>query len=255
MKSLQGKGMKLTVVGCSDAFCSGGRLQTCFHVSAWGVDFLIDCGATSLAGLAREGIDPNKIPAVFITHLHGDHFAGLVWLMLHAKYVGQRRAPLTITGPAGIEKRFTEACEALFPGTTSGPRNFELTFIEYRERVPLDVEGVRVTPFEVSHPSGAPPYALRFEVEGKTLAFSGDTEWVESLVPAAQGADLYITECYAFERDAKYHMNWRTIEANIGRLGARRIMLTHMGAEMLANMSTISHPNVVIARDGLVLEI
>ena len=62
---------------------------------------------------------------------------------------------------------------------------------------------VRVTPFEVKHPSGAPPYALRFEIEGKVLSFTGDTEWVERLVPAGRGADLYIMECYQFEGEPR----------------------------------------------------
>ena len=47
--------------------------------------------------------------------LHGDHFAGLVWWLLHAHYVTQRTAPLTIAGPAGIAQRFAAAAEALFP--------------------------------------------------------------------------------------------------------------------------------------------
>jgi ribonuclease BN (tRNA processing enzyme) len=247
--------MQLTVIGSSDAFGSGGRLQTCFHVSHSGGAFLIDCGATSLIGLAREGIDPNSISTIFITHLHGDHFAGLVWWLIHAIHVSKRTAPLTITGPASIEERFTTAAEALFPGATTAPRPFALTFRTYRERSPLSEGGVTVTPFEVSHPSGAPPYALRFEVDGKILTFSGDTEWVESLIDAADGADLYITECFAFTANARYHMNWRTIEENLPRLKARTVLLTHMGPDMLANQSQIQHPAVMIAADGMKCQI
>lgn len=245
--------MRVTVLGSSDAFGSGGRLHTCFHVSAWGVEFLIDCGATALMGLERQGLDPNRISAIFITHLHGDHFAGLVWWLIHANHMASRTAPLTVTGPAGIEKRFTTAAEALFPGSTTTPRKFDLRFVEYREREPLDVEGVRVTPFEVSHPSGAPPYALRVEVEGKIVTFSGDTEWVESLVDAASGSDLFICECFAFETEARYHLNWRTIEKNLGRLGAKVILLTHMGPEMLANRAAVKADNVRLAEDGMTL--
>lgn len=243
--------MQLTVIGSSDAFGSGGRLQTCFHVAHSGGAFLIDCGATSLIGLAREDIDPNTISTIFITHLHGDHFSGLVWWLIHALHVSRRTAPLVITGPEGIEERFTAAAEALFPGCTATARPFALTFRTYIDRQPLTEGGVTVTPFEVSHPSGAPPYALRFQVDGRTLAFSGDTEWVENLIDAATGADLYITECYAYEASARYHMNWRTIEAHLPRLGARKVLLTHMGREMLAHRHMISHPGVAIASDGL----
>jgi len=247
--------MKVTIIGSSDAFGSGGRLQTCFHVNTGGRSFLIDCGATSLIGLARQGIDPNTISTIFVTHLHGDHFSGLVWWLIHAVHLVKRTAPLTVVGPAGIEDRFKVAAEALFPGSTTAKRPFELIFRTYRDFEPLEEAGVRVTPFVVSHPSGATPYALRFEVDGKVLTFSGDTEWVETLVPAANGADLFICECFAFEIQAGYHLNWRTIEANLDRLNARALVLTHLGPEALANRDRIRHPLVTIADDGLQIEV
>jgi ribonuclease BN (tRNA processing enzyme) len=247
--------MQLTVIGSSDAFGSGGRLQTCYHVAHSDGAFLIDCGATTLIGLAREGIDPNSIGTIFITHLHGDHFSGLVWWLIHAIHVGKRKAPLVITGPAGIEERFIAAAEALFPGSSQTPRPFDLMFRTYRERELLQEGSVTVKPFEVKHPSGAPPYALRFEVEDKILAFSGDTEWVESLGDAARDADLFITECFGYEKPARYHMNWRTLQAELPRINARTVLLTHMGPEMLANQHQVSHPGVKIAADGMKLPI
>ena len=243
--------MKLTVIGSSDAFGSGGRLQTCFHVAHSGGAFLIDCGATSLIGLARQDIDPSGISTIFISHLHGDHFGGLVWWMLHAVHVAKRTAPLTIVGPAGTEERYKAATEVLFPGSSTCTKPFPLVFRSYEDDVPLTVDGVTVTPFVVSHPSGATSYGLRFDVDGKTVAFSGDTEWVEALVPLSQGADLFICECFAFERDARFHLNWRTIEANLPRLTARHVMLTHLGPEALANQESMRHGRVSIAQDGL----
>ena len=242
--------MKLTIIGSSDAFGSGGRLQTCFHVATAQGAFLIDCGATSLTGLFREGIDPNDISTVFVSHLHGDHFGGLAWFLIHAVHVANRRAPLTVVGPLGLEDRFKTVAEALFPGSTKSERRFELRFRAWQDFEPLEESGVRVTPFVVSHPSGATPYALRFEVDGKVLAFSGDTEWVDTLLAAAQGANLFICECFAFERAARYHLNWRTIETNLPRLGAKRVLLTHLGPEALANREAIRHPQVSLAEDG-----
>lgn len=247
--------MKLTVVGSGDAFGSGGRLQTCYHVAAAGGDFLIDCGATALIGMQQLGLDPDRVRMIYISHLHGDHFGGLVWWLLHAHYVTGRTSPLTVVGPAGIAQRFATAAEALFPNSTEIARRFEMTFIEHAAEVPLELGGVRVTPFEVLHPSGAVPYALRFECDGKVIAFSGDTRWVENLVPAANGADLFICESFGFEKPSGYHMSWHDVAGNIERLGAKRILLTHMGPEMLANRDQVRHPRVVLAEDGLVLEV
>jgi len=246
--------MRLTVVGCGDAFGSGGRLQTCYHVEAADTRFLIDCGATALIGLSRLGIDPNSIPTIFISHLHGDHYAGLVWWLVHAQHVAKRTAPLTVVGPAGIEARFTAATEALFPGASRVPRRYDLKFGEFAREQPFAVGPVRATPFEVSHPSGAPSYALRFEVEGKVLSFSGDTEWTESLVPAGRGADLYIIECYHFEGEPRFHMSWRTIQGQLDRIGAKRVMLTHMAESMLSRRGEVGDPRVLLAEDGLAVD-
>src|SRR5690606_18908831 len=117
-----GADMQLTVIGSSDAFGSGGRLQTCFHVAWSRGAFLIDCGATSLTGLFRQGVELNSISTIFVTHLHGDHFGGLVWWLIHAVHVAGRTVPLTVVGPAGLEARFTAAAEALFPGSTEAER-------------------------------------------------------------------------------------------------------------------------------------
>jgi ribonuclease BN (tRNA processing enzyme) len=107
----------------------------------------------------------------------------------------------------------------------------------------------------VSHPSGAPSHALRLETGSRTLAFTGDTEWVEALVDCGRCADLYIMECYAYEGPVRYHMSWQTISANLERFRARRVMLTHMNERMLANREKAAGPNIVLAEDGLVVDI
>jgi ribonuclease BN (tRNA processing enzyme) len=244
----------LTVVGCGDAFGSGGRLQTCYHVDTGSERLLIDCGATSMIGLNRLGLDANGIRTIVISHLHGDHFAGLVWWLLHAQHVAKRTTPLIVAGPVGIEARFVAAAEALFTGSTKVARRFELGFVEMTAGTPLDLAGTRIDAFEVSHPSGAPSHALRLACGGKTLAFTGDTEWVESLVACGQGADLYIMECYAFDGPVRYHMSWQTISANLGRIGAKKVMLTHMNESMLANLHKAEAPGIVLAEDGLVVD-
>lgn len=243
--------MKLTIVGCGDAFGSGGRLQTSYLVEWSGGRFLIDCGATTLIGLNRLGIDPNTIPAIFISHLHGDHFSGLVWWLLHAQHISKRKVPLAIIGPEGLEARFKVAAEALFPGSTGVERVYALTFHELKAETPFHIEGVQVIPFEVKHPSGAPPYALRFDVDSKVLAFTGDSEWIETIVTAGQGADLYIMECYQFAGAPRFHMSWESISAALDRIGARKVVLTHMAAGMLARADEVQDKRAILAEDGL----
>jgi ribonuclease BN (tRNA processing enzyme) len=247
--------MQLTIIGCGDAFGAGGSLQTSFLVRGSASTFLIDCGASTLIGMRRLGLQPNDVDTVFVTHLHGDHFGGLVWFLVDAIYASARTRPLVVTGPKSIAQRFAIAAEALYPGITTTKRNCDLTFLEYEERKPLAVGSVTVIPFEVHHPSGAPPYALRFVLDGKVLAFTGDTGWVEALCEVANGADLLISECFQYDVTLPIHLDYKTIDANYARLGAKRVLLTHMGEAMLAATGKVDASRYTIAHDGLVLDL
>ena len=247
--------MQLTILGCGDAFGAGGSLQTAFLVRASAATFLIDCGVTTLIGMRRLKLEPNDVDTVFVSHLHGDHFGGLAWLLVDAIYASLRKRPLVVAGPKGIAQRFAAAAEALYPGITTTKRCFELTFVEYEERTPLQAGSVTVVPFEVHHPSGAQPFALRFALDGKVLAFTGDTGWVEALCEAAHGADLLISECFQYDVTLPIHLDYKTIDANYARLGAKRILLTHMGAAMLAAADKVDRSRYLVARDGLVLDL
>lgn len=247
--------VRLTVLGCGDAFGSGGRLQSSYHVKTARGQFLLDCGATTLIGMNRAGLDPNAVDCILISHLHGDHFAGLVWLLMYSHYVSDRKKPLLVAGPSGIRDRVVAAAEVLFPGSSGLDLRYPLEYREFANRVPLDVGELTVTPFEAVHGSGAPAHALRVEIDGHCLGFSGDTEWVDDLAHCARGADLFIVDCFGYESDVGSHMSWRTISERLDLLDARRLMLTHMGPEMLAKAGDIHDPRIMVAEDGLVLEL
>ncbi len=247
--------MRLTVIGCGDAFGTGGRLQSAYLVEVPGRKVLLECGASTLIGINKLGIDANTIDTVVISHLHGDHFPGLVWMALSAQFATKRTAPLRVIGPPTIAQRYEAAAEVLFPGMTKVKRAFDLEFVEITGAAPYADADLKVEAFEVSHPSGAPSYALRIEAAGRTLAFSGDTEWVEALVRCAAGANLYLTECCAVDQSIQFHMNWRTIEQNLPRLTAGRIMLTHMNADMLEFAASIRSERILIAEDGLEISV
>ena len=85
---------------------------------------------------------------------------------------------------------------------------------------------------------------------GHLVAYSGDTEWTEALVEAAADADLFVCEAYTFETARRYHLDFRTLAAHRPRLGCRRLVLTHMGPEMLARLPDAG---VECAEDGLVI--
>ncbi len=244
--------MQLRFVGCGDAFGSGGRLNTCFHVTGERVNFLIDCGASSLPALKRLGIARENIDLILITHFHGDHFAGLPFLLLDAQF-SRRTRPLVIAGPEGIEMRLTQVMEALFENSSKTKQRFELSIVALSPRETRSFGAVQVTPFPVVHgDSGGPFLAYRVEAEGRVIAYSADTEWTETLIPLARDADLFIAEAYTYDKAVKNHLSLKTLETHLAEINPKRLILTHMSDDMLARLDTLGH---TAASDGMMVEI
>lgn len=239
----------LTFLGSGDAFGSDGRLQTCLALRGAGPTILLDCGASSLIAMKRGGIAPNDVAAVVLSHLHGDHFGGVPFLVLDGQFA-RRTTPLVVAGPPGLRERVERAMEVFFPGSTRVERRFAVNFVELADRRVADVAGARVTAFTVEHASGAPAYALRVEYGARIVTYSGDTEWTESLIDAARAADCFVCEAYTFDRKVPYHLDYATVRLEAARFGARRIVLTHMGPSMLERRAEAAFE---CASDGLVL--
>ena len=116
------------------------------------------------------------------------------------------------------------------------------------------MRGIEVTTWEVDHPSGAPPLALRLDVAGTVIAYTGDTAWTASLAAVADGADLLIAEAYYYDKAVPYHLRYADLAAHRASLTSRRIVLTHMSAEMLARAAA-GQLAFETARDGLVIRL
>lgn len=243
--------LSLRFVGCGDAFGSGGRFNTCFHLIGESTNLLIDCGASSLVAMKRLGIDRNAVSLIVITHFHADHFGGIPFFMLDAQFFSKRREPLTIVGPEGLDNWYERVMETAFPGSAGAARKFELNLIEIAAGGEVCVGGVTVRAFQALHgPPGGPYLAVRIEAEGRSVAYTGDSEWTPDLIPAARDADLFIAEAYFRDRIVATHLSLISIEAHFAELAPRRMILTHMSDDML------NHPdrlNYECAEDGMVV--
>ena len=214
---------------------------------------LLDCGATSLPALRRCGLDPGGIAAVFVSHLHGDHFGGLPFLILDGQFAG-RVSPLVVAGPAGTRQRLSEAMECMFPGSSRVRRRFAVEVTELHPGAPgapdAVVAGVPTQAFPARHPSGAPALILRLALGGRVIAYTGDTAWTPAIAEAAAGADLLIAEAYYWDKAVPHHLRHADLAAHRDELTARRTVLTHMSADMLGHLEQARYET---AHDGLVL--
>lgn len=247
---MAGPGASVRFIGSGDAFGSGGRFQTCILFEAAGRRILIDCGASSLVAMRAQGIDPNSIDLIVLTHLHGDHCGGVPFLLLDAMAGARRQRPLRVVGPQGSAAHLQQLFALLWPGSAALRPRFD-----YRcEELPLDqtsdIDGVHVTPHAALHVAQTAPTMVRVEWGGKVVAYTGDTEWSENIVRIGAGADLLVCECSAYERPLRTHMSYQAWRTHRARVGAKAVVLTHMDNDMLAHAGELLER---CASDGLVI--
>jgi ribonuclease BN (tRNA processing enzyme) len=247
--------MRVKIVGCGDAFGSGGRTNTCFWLETAKGLLTVDFGASALPALKVHKLDLNRIDGIVLSHLHGDHFGGLPFLLLDYQFLARRKRPLLIAGPPGTRARLEAAMEVLFPKSSGTKWRFPWSVQEIAVGVASDVLGHTLLTAEVIHQSGAPSTALRLSDGAKTFAYSGDTEWTDALLPIAASADLFICECYAYAGKMTGHLSWEILKPKIPALGAKRLMVTHMNPTVLAKLDELRSTGVLIAEDGLVLDL
>ena len=244
--------VKVQFVGSGDAFGSGGRLQACIHIETSVGNILLDCGCSSLIGLRQCNIAVDQIDTVIISHLHGDHFGGIPFLLLDGKYLSRRTRPLTIIGPQGLQSQVEAALDALYPGTLDGGVDFPIIWQELIPGETLQQGSMEIRAWQMLHGGSDRALGLQVTVDGKRIAYTGDTEWTDEILPLAAGADLMICECFQYDQSIPSHLDYMTLQANRSKLDCRQIVLTHAGDEMLQHQDDLE---LRLAYDGVSLEL
>ena len=142
--------------------------------------------------------------------------------------------------------------ECLFPGSSTAPRRFAVEVTELAPGTSSTLCGVAVRAWEADHPSGAPALLLRLDLAGKVIAYSGDTEWTDTLPELARGADLFVCECNFFDTKAPGHLDYETLMQHRSELECERIVITHMSDEMLGRLNAVE---LETASDGAVISV
>jgi ribonuclease BN (tRNA processing enzyme) len=220
--------MNVTVIGCSGSFAGPESPASCYLLEAehegrtWRV--LLDLGSGALGALQRF-VDPLTIDAVFLSHLHPDHYFDLSGLYVMWRYHPEGpRPPIPVWGPRGVARQTARAY-----GLRKEPgMSAEFCFYEYADQ-PISFGPFSVRATQVAHPILA--YGLRVESGGHVLAYSGDTGPCQELVDLATDADLLLAESAFVEgatNPVDLHMTGRQAGFAAAAARVRRLVLTHI---------------------------
>ena len=192
---------ELIVLGSASGLPSKERFSTAYVLRVTGKLFLIDCGAPVSSLLYQFGFDPLDIQAIFLSHWHMDHVAGL-GLFLTQNHVLKRSQALKVYGPRGTKGKISRLLTDSFMLSEDLNYKLKVANIKHREIVKEALLSVRF--FRTQHLEkpkhkthfGRKATALGMVLQGPgwKVLYSGDLASPQELAPYVAGCDLLIHE-------------------------------------------------------------
>ncbi|GAA4906214.1 ribonuclease BN (tRNA processing enzyme) [Stackebrandtia albiflava] len=219
--------MKLTVIGCAGSFPGPDSPCSAYLVQAEDYTLLLDFGSGSLGALQRH-IDPYRIDAIILTHLHADHIMDACPYVVMRRYAPGGPLPqIPLYGPTGTETRLATAYGGA--GETGCPSLSDVYRFHTLTPGQLDIGPFHVTVDEVAHP--VQTFGVRLEHGGRSLTYSSDTGTCEPLRRLANHCDVFLCEASYLEgrpNPPGVHLTGREAGETATKAGAGRLLLTHL---------------------------
>lgn len=216
--------MKITILGSGCGIPNKDRATPGILLQHKGRNILLDCGAQTLYQLLELGIDYADIDKIFLTHLHPDHAGGLMPLLFAATYpLKPRKKPLEIIGPQGTGI-FYKNLVNLYNNVLK-PRQYKLSLL-IRENDEFSCCGLKIKTRTLIHSAPAIGYRIT-DKRGRSLVYTGDTQFCPELIHLAHNADLLITES-SFLKKVAGHLTPDEALRAADESKAKRLILTHL---------------------------
>lgn len=244
----------LHIIGSSPAAPHPGGANSCYLVRLGGATIVLDFGSGALSNLLEvEALE--NLDAIFISHMHADHFFDLIPLRYALKYSVKRDSQLPVYLPPGGIKTLQTVVSpfartgAFFEGL--------MKVTEYAPDRALKLAAARISFAKTRHYVDA--YAIRVEAGMRAIAFSADTAPEARVVELARDADLFLCESglgTGTESGERGHSSAEEAAAMAKDAAARRLILTHYPAgvprdELKAAAQRVFSGEVTIAQDGM----
>lgn len=198
----------------------------------------------------KNNINILDIEVILITHLHGDHFMELPFIMLE-KYFNKDNNEVLVYGPIGLEKKVKQLFTIAFPDDydlVTQETNFQ--FIEFNNNQVYKFNDYKFYPKLVEHGNLKPAYGIIVEYQNKRIGFSGDSTICDSIKDIIKASDISILDTSLPDIGNRSHMGLIDIEALRNTNKNKTIIATHMHdkTRLLAQNKKIT--NLIIPLDG-----
>jgi len=218
--------MRLTILG------SGTNLHPARAAAGYLVrtdqTMLLDFGPRTLSNLLKTGVDRHSITHILFSHFHADHFSDFITFyfdaVIYTKHSGGWRPDLTLIGPRGAKALF-RSIMATFPSFSDPP--FRVHLKEVTDRA-FWISETLITPRRVVHVPDLNSVGYRIEYKNKTLVYSGDAQYCDSLVRLCREADVAVLDCsFPATKPGPVHMHAGECGRVAEEAGVNRLVLSH----------------------------
>jgi ribonuclease BN (tRNA processing enzyme) len=252
--------VEITVVGSGTVVPRPDRGQSCVVVRAGEEVLAFDLGAGAVRGMVAAGLDPFATERIFFTHFHPDHTLEAVNLLFAMNYGTDepRTRPLHVTGPEPFED-FWSSVLGVWGEWMQGDFAIRTRELPHSCDTPIELGGCSLTWAPVAHRPES--IAYRMDADGGSFVYTGDTEYSESLVGLANGADTLLVEC-SFPDDAPVpgHLTPGGVARIAREASVGRVVLTHLyppvdDGRLPGAVREGFDGEVLVAHDGLQLRV
>ena len=221
---------------------------------------VFDLGSGAVRGMLRSGLDPLAVDRIFFTHFHPDHTVDVVPLLFSINYGAseERTKPLHVSGPEPFV-RFWGSIMAIWGKWMAGDHTTIVSELPRECRSPIDLAGRRLSWAPAEHRPES--IAYRLDSDSGAFVYSGDTEYSQSVVELARGADTLLIEC-AFPDDAPApgHLTPSGVASIASDAGVKRVVLTHIypaidDASLPSQVAKGYGGEILVAEDGLTFRV
>jgi ribonuclease Z len=194
---------KVTLLGTGTPIPDPARFGPSTLVEAGNKKLLFDAGRGVPIRVRQIGLREGKIDAVFLTHYHSDHTAGIPDIWLTGWLGNSRKEPFRLIGPVGakslmanLEKAYALDIKIRLEDEKLPPEGIATVVEEFeKDGIVYDNDGVKVIAFTVDHGADIKPaVGYRIEYKGHAVVISGDTRYDQNVIKYGTGVDLLIHE-------------------------------------------------------------